>query len=236
MDNDFDISGLARYLHISPEQVLQLIHREGLPTRRVGGKQVFPRAEIHHWLEDRIGVSSEQELEKLEVVLEKNRMPECEHPETLEEMLPSASVKVPLRSRSPAKIIKEMVELGGESGLLWDSGKMIEAVSAREKLHSTALDGGIALLHPRRPLPSILGDPFVALGRSYQGIPFGGSKGSLTDIFFLICSMNDAGHLKTLARLSRLIGNKAFLGDLRQAETSEELHKVVIAAETELIA
>ena len=75
----------------------------------------------------------------------------------------------------------------------------------------------MALLHPRRPLPQILAEPLLALGRTVQGIPFGGERGQLTDIFFLICSVDDSQHLRTLARLSRLISTESFLPALRSA-------------------
>jgi futalosine hydrolase len=38
---------------------------------------------------------------------------------------------------------------------------MAEAVAAREDLHPTALENGVALLHPRRPQTSILAEPLV---------------------------------------------------------------------------
>ena len=76
---------------------------------------------------------------------------------------------------------------------------MADAVRAREQLQSTAMDNGVALLHPRRPLANILAEPVLAVGISPQGIPFGGSS-RLTDVFLLICSCDDRGHLRTLAR------------------------------------
>jgi PTS system nitrogen regulatory IIA component len=103
---------------------------------------------------------------------------------------------------------------------------MAEAVRVREEMHSTALDIGVALLHPRRPLASILSEPLLALGRTNQGIPFGGD-GCLTDVFFLICSTDDRGHLRTLARLSRLIADSSLLEALRAAPDAAEARQVV---------
>jgi PTS system nitrogen regulatory IIA component len=104
---------------------------------------------------------------------------------------------------------------------------MAEAVEARENLHPTALDNGVALLHPRRPLPQILEEPFLALGRTLQGIPFGSDSGQLTDIFFLILSVDDSQHLRTLARLSRLISTEGFLPALRAAADVREVLRAV---------
>ena len=121
-----------------------------------------------------------------------------------------------------------MVELAAETGMLWDPGKMEEAVRARENLHPTALDIGVALLHPRRPLSSILEEPFVALGRTHQAIPFGSRDGSLTDIFFLICSVDDRGHLSTLARLSRLITADGFVALLRETSDTQQAQDLIV--------
>ena len=49
---------------------------------------------------------------------------------------------------------------------------MVEAVRAREEMHSTALDNGVALLHPRRPTVTDLAEAVLALGISPGGIPF----------------------------------------------------------------
>ena len=66
----------------------------------------------------------------------------------------------------------------------------------------------------------------LALGVTPRGIPFG-SGGSLTDIFFLICSTSDHEHLRILARLSRVINDQDFLAAMRAAEDAATLHKLI---------
>jgi PTS system nitrogen regulatory IIA component len=105
-------------------------------------------------------------------------------------------------------------------------------VREREELHPTALDNGVALLHPRRPLTNILAEPMLALGRTESGIPFGG--GSLTDVFFLICSTDDRTHLRVLARLSRLVSDSALLAEIRNAVDAREVWEKIAAAEQQL--
>jgi PTS system nitrogen regulatory IIA component len=107
---------------------------------------------------------------------------------------------------------------------------MLEAVRAREDMYPTSVEGGVALLHPRRPMPNVLGQAFLALGRTTAGIPFGG-PGGLTDVFFLICSVSDRSHLRTLARLSRVVSAPGFLAALRDAPGAQSAHRLV--AETE---
>ena len=61
-DEDFDLTSLADYLHLDLAQVTKLAERGKLPGRRVAGAWRFSQAEIHHWLEDRIGLSDAHEL------------------------------------------------------------------------------------------------------------------------------------------------------------------------------
>ncbi len=133
------------------------------------------------------------------------------------ELLSGNAIAVPLVARTKNSVILAMVELAMQTGLLWDKDKMVEAVKARENLHPTALENGVALLHPRRPLAQILAQPILALGITPHGIPFGESHGQLTDVFFLICSTDDAQHLRILARISRLIASEGFMTELRNA-------------------
>ncbi len=55
------------------------------------------------------------------------------------------------------------------------------------------------------------------MGRIDRGIPFGAPRGGLTDLFFLVLSTDDRGHLRVLARLSRLLGDAELLAELRAA-------------------
>jgi len=228
---DYDIDRLAAYLHLTPAQVRKMADRGRLPGRKVGGQWRFPSAEIHHWLEDSIGASDDDELARVEGVLRRASPGAKEI--SIAKLLPREAMAVPLTSRTRASVIEKMVHLALATGWLWDADQMREAVSAREKLHSTALDNGVALLHPRRPQPNILAQPLLAFGRAPRGIPFGDSRGRLTDIFFLILSIDDRGHLRTLARLSRLIGDPQLLETIRVAETAADVHQAIADYERE---
>lgn len=213
---DFDVNRLATYLHLTPQQVARLAERGKLPGRKVSGEWRFARAEIHHWLEERIGLSDEQELVQMENVLQRSA-PETERAHiSIAEWLPREAVAVPLPARTRNSVITSMVDLAASTGLLWDSAKMVEAVRTREEMSPTALENGVALLHARRPLATILAQPFLALGITSGPIPFGVGA-PMADVFFLICSVEDRTHLRVLARLSRLLNVPGFLATLRSA-------------------
>jgi PTS system nitrogen regulatory IIA component len=219
-------------LHMMPADVLKLADRGKLPGRRVSGEWRFSAAEIHHWLEERIGLSGDDELVHVESALD--RAADFHEEEiSIAELLREDAIETPLDARTRGSVIAKMSELAARTGLLWDAEAMADAVRAREEMHSTALDNGVALLHPRRPMPSILAEAVLALGVAPRGIPFG-SGGSLTDIFFLICSTSDREHLRILARLSRVINDQNFLAALRDAPDAAALHQLIRQREGEL--
>jgi PTS system nitrogen regulatory IIA component len=227
-EQDFDIEGLAEYLHVGAAQIARLAERGKLPGRKVNGVWRFSPADIHHWLETRIGISDDTELVEMEGFLRPSPLDDETWP-SIAEMLPIDAIEVPLQAKTRGSVITRMVEVAAQTGYLWDTQKMAEAVRQREQMHPTALENGVALLHPRRPMASILGEQFLAFGRTDRGIPFGGPR--LTDLFFLICSLDDQGHLQTLARLSRLLNSEEFLMELRQAPDARAVHTLLEARE-----
>jgi nitrogen PTS system EIIA component len=230
--SDFDIESLAAYLHMSPAAVTKLADRGKVPARRVAGEWRFSSAEIHHWLEDRIGLSDDEALLQMEGALD--RVTESDVAEVaITQLLRPEAIEVPLDARTRGSVVVKMCELAARTHLLWDTAKMAEAVRAREEMHSTALDNGVALLHPRRPMPAILAEAVLALGISSGGIPFG-TGGRLTDIFFLICSTSDHEHLRILARLSRVINDQDFLARLRTAESAAAVWRLVQERESSI--
>ena len=221
--NHFDLAALAAYLHLTPDKVRRMADRGVLPGRKVGGEWQFAEADVHHWLEDRIGASDEQELVQVEGVLDRAApTPSIE----IFRLIPDTGINPQLPARTRQSVIHEMCQLGMNTGLLWDPARMKQAVKARESLHPTALDNGVAMLHPRRPMPGILAEGFILLGRTPQGIPFGG--GCLTDIFFMLCSVNDGEHLKVLARLSRLLAIDSCVPELRAAPDETAMREVLV--------
>lgn len=229
--DDFDVDRLAVYLHLTPQQVSRLADRGKLPGRKVSGLWRFPQGEMHHWVENRIGLSDEDELVEMESVLQRSAPSGQRDDISLVDILPREAIAVPLPARTRNSVISSMVELAAQTGWLWDPEKMAEAVHSREEMHSTALENGVALLHPRRPLANILDRAFLALGITSSGIPFG-ARVPMTDVFFLICSVEDSGHLRVLARLSRLLTTPGFLDSLRSAPDAVTVMKLI--AETEL--
>ena len=226
-----DFSELVKYLHLHESKVKKLVDRGDIPGRKIKGEWQFSLPEVNSWLEKRIGVLDDGELADIESQFDRATPNETSQTVEIANLLPVEAIAVPFLAKTKESAIRSMAQLAVETGLLWDGEKMADALRKREELHSTALDNGIAILHPRRPMPNILAETFLALGIAPSGIPFGGGFGNLTDIFFLLCSMDDQIHLRILARLSRILTAPNFLATLRDLETPAQVKQHI--AETE---
>jgi PTS system nitrogen regulatory IIA component len=226
-----DINQLAAYLSLDAREVGKLANRGVLPGRKVAGEWRFARAEINHWLESRLHEYSESELEALESA----HAGEVQEP-LLGNLLSVERVAVPLPASTRSSVLRELVKLAETEWFVYDPDAVHQAICDREEKGSTALPSGVAIPHPHRPLgDEVLGESLVVFGRTGRGIPFGGERGSLTDLFFLVCCTDDRTHLRVLARLARLMLREGLLEGLRSTESAAQAYDLLIAAERELL-
>ncbi len=165
-----DLEQLARYLRRDLREVSKLASRGHLPGQKVSGQWRFARAEINHWLETQMSSYDENQL----TVLETAHHDRGADPDLLvSSLLSPESVAVPLAATTRFSVLKELVKLAEKSWQVYDPPAVLEAVRHREDMASTALDNGVAIPHPRRTMPTVLGESVLAYGRTASGIPFG---------------------------------------------------------------
>jgi nitrogen PTS system EIIA component len=226
------VDQLAVYLHRDAREVQKWASRGYLPAHKVSGEYRFHPAEINHWVETQMHAYTEQELTNLEKGTSgrgQDRQP------LLSTLMTETTIAIPLQANTKASVLRELVKVAEQSWQVYDADAILDAIRQREELGSTALESGVAIAHPRRPMPNALGEHVVALGRLVNPIPFGGPHGGLTDLFFLVCCRDDQTHLRTLARLSRLMLRPGFASELRAAETPAAAFQVIDAAEQDLL-
>jgi PTS system nitrogen regulatory IIA component len=222
------VEEVAQYLRWDAREIQRLADRGYLPGRKVAGQWCFARAEIMHWVETQLPTWDEQRLAHLEG----GKKTSSER--LIGGLLPETCIAIPLQARTKRSVLTELVQLAEQSWRVYDPEAVLKAVQAREEMQSTAMPGGVAIPHPRRPLPQALSESVVAFGRTLSPIPFGGDRGGLCDLFFLVCCCDDATHLRVLARLSRLFLQPGFLDKLRGAENADEAAAIIAEAENAL--
>lgn len=222
---------LAVQLGRDRRELEKLVQRGRIPGRRVEGVWRFHPAEIRHWLEQEIRGYTSDELAAVE---ELQRPGDSDRESPLAELLTRDTVQVPLEARTRRSALESMIEVAGRTWQIWEPALILEAVQEREEVLSTGFENGVAIPHPRNPLPQTLGTSVVAYGRTFSGIPFGAPKRALTDVFFLVLCRDSRTHLSVLARLGRLLQVEGFLAELRNADDSPSSYDVICAADRKL--
>lgn len=222
------IDELARQLGRDRREIERLASRGRLPAHKRGQDWQFHSAEITQWLEQEMREYSDSQLAALEVA---QASPDIEAEVPVTSLLKPELIEVPLEARTKRSVLESMIEVAGRTWQVWEPATILKAVQEREKLHSTAFDNGVAIPHPRQPLPDAVGHSLVAFGRTPSGIPFGARNNSLSDCFFLVLCQDIGSHLQVVARLTRMFQLPDFLPELREAPDSAAAYSVILSAE-----
>lgn len=127
-----------------------------------------------------------------------------------------------LAGTTKQQIMEEVVEhlASVQKGI--DAGELLKALLEREKLGSTGIGNGIAIPHGKL---AGLSDIILVFARSKHGVPFEAIDGKPIHLIFLLVAPANStgGHLKALARLSRILKNDVFRRTLLTAATSQDI-------------
>ncbi len=228
------IQEVAKLLGSDVHRVERMAKRGEIPCQKIGGLFRFNRAEITEWLQQKMGAMSHDHLVEVDAGITTQRQtPEDEA--IIAPLLRVEAVSTNLGSRTKNSTLRELTALAEKTGRVLDLPTLQQAVIHREELCSTAIERGVAIPHPRRPLPEAITGPILVVARTSQGIAFGAPDGRLTTLFFLTVSQDDRHHLHVLARLCRMLRDEDFIGHLAAAATSEEMIDLMKQRELEVI-
>ena len=133
---------------------------------------------------------------------------------TLTDLVAPNAILPALKVNTKKQVIQELAaraaELTGQN-----ERAILEILTQREKLGSTAVGNGVAIPHGKLPK---LGRLFGLFARLERPVDFEALDGQPVDLVFLLLAPESAGadHLKALARVARM---------LRDAETARKLRE-----------
>jgi nitrogen PTS system EIIA component len=224
----YTLDELSQHLGRDRREIEKLVNRGRIPGRKISGDWQFHPTEITHWLEQEMREYTDRELALVE---QTNRSTEISQAQPVASLLTLETVQVPLEARTKRSVLETLVEVAGRTWQIWQPATLLSAIQEREAVLSTAFENGVALPHPRNPLPEALGQSVIAFGKTPSGIPFGAPNRGLTDLFFLVLCRDSRIHLQVLARLGRMLQVPGFLDELRAAEDSPTAYAVILEAE-----
>ena len=143
------------------------------------------------------------------------------------ELLDKRLILSDMTSKTKKGVLEELVSHLAQHEEKVNKEDLLKALIEREKLGSTGINDGVAIPHGK--LKNI--DNLLAIfGRSREGIDFGALDGKPSHLFFLLVAPESSagGHLKALARISRIAKSELFREKCMKAKTSEDLFQLMV--------
>jgi len=152
----------------------------------------------------------------------------------LSEYLDEETILSSVSSDNKEDVLKELVQALADKGKIKNAEAALSALMEREALGSTGVGEQVAIPHAKI---KELDDLVIMVGISKEGIDYEASDGKPVKLFFLLIAPEKQMnlHLKTLARISRLVKmtnfkNRIFEGELGSAE----IHSILKEEEASL--
>ncbi|MDH4163369.1 MAG: PTS sugar transporter subunit IIA [Nitrospirota bacterium] len=145
----------------------------------------------------------------------------------IRDLLDDELIIAELKAGDKAGVIAEFAELLAAKGKVRDRDELVRVIGEREAQGSTGIGEGIAIPHAKS---SSISEMVVAFGRSSTGVDFHSLDGKPAYLFFVLVSPEDrpAEHLKTLARISRVMRNPALRDELRKSSAGTDMRQLIL--------
>jgi PTS system nitrogen regulatory IIA component len=149
----------------------------------------------------------------------------------INQMLDENSFLINFEATSKKQMLNELCKLANKKFNL-DERTLLENLTKREKLGSTAVGNGIAIPHANI---SGISEPRVLVATLSEGLDFNAADDQPIDIVFLLLAPDNEGseHLQALALVSRLLRNNELTNKLRGCKSPESAMMVITQIDSE---
>ncbi len=148
----------------------------------------------------------------------------------ISELLDPQAIVADLQAKDKTSALAELTDSLISCEPSFDRDNVIAVLQEREKLGSTGIGDGVAIPHGK-----LAGIPELKLvfGRSHSGVDFESMDGQPAYLFFLLIAPEESVgvHLKTLARISKLLKDAAVRKKLMDAPDQKAIYQVILAEE-----
>ena len=132
-----------------------------------------------------------------------------------------------LKAKDKREVLEELAEVISNRDPSIEKADLVKVLMERERLGSTGIGDGVAIPHGKM---NGVRYPIISFGRSKQGLDFDSMDGQPAHLFFLLIAPEDSSgiHLQVLARIAKILKNRAFRMKLMEPSTRKELYQTII--------
>lgn len=215
---------LADYLRVHERTILRMLKAGQLQGVKIGGQWRFNGSQIDQVFFPEKPVTSPDAV--LLSDLTANRPPS-----PLSRLVKDDRILLDLTATDVTGALHELSEPFAQKTLLLDIQDMRNRLESREKLLSTGIGRGIAIPHPRDPIPTLREPAVIIIGRSTKGVAFKAIDGKPVYLFFMLCCQNIELHLHFMGSLAKLLQEPEFVEACRNAKTPAEITRPLMETE-----
>ena len=215
----FSLNDMARCLDLPVSTVDRWIRQGRIPIHRNGNACIFKKSVLEKWAFDHslpfFLPNEEKEIYQEQNLDLANLLPAMQlggvfhdiKGNDVEAVLKSAVDKVPVVSINKEELYKRLLE--------------------REALTSTGIGKGVAIPHPRAPLPEEIDNPLITTCFLEKSINFAAVDDRPVFVMFILLSTSIKNHLHLLSRLAFCVRDDSFVEFLRTyPDTSSFLSRI----------
>jgi len=149
------------------------------------------------------------------------------------DLLAPAAVVAEMKAGGKNAALEELTDAMAQAHAGLDRDAVLRVLHERERLGSTGIGDGVAIPHGKlKNVDQLL----LSFGRSRDGIEFDSMDGKPAHLFFLLLASEESVgvHLKTLARISKLLKSPAVRDALLAAGDGADLYRIITEEDSRL--
>ncbi|MBN2451196.1 MAG: PTS sugar transporter subunit IIA [Lentisphaeria bacterium] len=216
---------LAQLLRVNERTILRMLKSGQLKGTKIGGQWRFNSSQVDGLFFPVEPIESGEEPVPLsDLTRSRIGIP-------VSRIMSEERMVMDLAAGDAGGVITELTDHRRLNALLLDVRELRTKCLAREELLSTGVGHGVAIPHPRDPLPTLRAPAVIVFGRSLKGVPFGSADNMPVHLFFLTCAQTIDVHLHVMGRLARLLRRNGFVEKCLACDTPHDLLRVVLSTE-----
>lgn len=207
-----ELSELAESLQLPLYTVERWIRQGRIPVRKTGSQCIFKRSVLLKWSQKHdIAFNMAEEQTESQVT---------EEPVRLLAAMQRGGVHYGIKGETVDEVLKNAVtHIPGYSHDEQDL--LLTTLMEREKLTSTGIGKGVAIPHPRSPLPGKDRPALISTFFLDKAIDFNSLDDKPVFVMFVIVCPSVKSHLHLLSRISFCLRDNSFVHDLQQSPAQE---------------
>ncbi|MCF7874476.1 MAG: PTS sugar transporter subunit IIA [Candidatus Omnitrophica bacterium] len=214
---------LAEYIKLNEKTIIKMAQTGEIPGVKVGSQWRFHIDAIDSYLQNKIIKSPEKKLNS--IIKDKSAVI------PLSRLVENKLIELDLGVRKPEKVLSKLTNMADSANLTHSPRLLYQELLKREKMLSTAVGQKVAIPHPRYPSDQLFRENKIVIAISKEGINYDEPDKDKVHLFFMICALSEAIHIRLLAMISKLIRESGSIDKFIKAKSEDEIIRLSLEFE-----